>query len=131
MSKLFGLSLFSFLSLGAYSQVSFSVQQPPSVIIQKSQLWNITLINSGNSQMTVSIDLNVFDTKSDQRLMTAHTRQLTLNKGIRQLNAADLSPIDYRYLTSAFDLDRVSGALLPVGDYRACYTILSENKSGV
>jgi hypothetical protein len=129
MNKLLGFSIFMFLFLGSQAQLSFSAQQPPSGIVQKNQLWNITLINSGNSQLTVTIGLSLFDAKNDELIMTAYTRPLMLTTGIRQLNAGDVAPVDYHYLSPALDMDRLPGAFLPVGEYRACYTMLSDTKT--
>jgi len=131
MSKLLNIAILSLFVLSSKAQVSFSVQLPPSVVVQRNQLWNITLINSGNTQAVVTIDLSIFDAKNDQPLMTARTRSITLSNGIKQIRESDVGPIDYRYLSSSFDLGRLPGAFLPVGEYRACYTILSENKNGV
>jgi hypothetical protein len=42
---------------------------------------------------------------------------------MRQLKASDVEPVEYNYLSPTFDINKMSDALLPVGNYRACYTI--------
>jgi hypothetical protein len=129
MNKLFFFSLSLFFHLDLTAQLSFSVQQPPSGVVQSNQLWNVTLINSGNPQMTVMIAIRLFDPKNDQLLMTAYSRPIVLNSGVRQLNSSDVAPIDYNYVSPAFNVGRLGGSLLPVGEYRACYTIFPGNKN--
>jgi len=116
----FGLFLFT-----AFGQLSVSLHEPPAGIVQKNQLWNITLIYSGNSPTNVIIGLSLFDVKDNQVVMTAFSRSIALNKGVKQLKAADASPIDYNYFSPAFDISRLPDAFLPIGNYRACYTFYS------
>lgn len=108
------------------AQVSISVQEPPAGIVQKRQLWNLALINSGNNAIDVVVGLTLLDLSDNQPALTAFTRFITLNKGIRQLKVADIEPVDYQYVSPAFS--RLSDALLPIGNYQACYTVYISGK---
>lgn len=123
------LAIFVFSLLAARSQLSVSLHEPPSGVVQKSQLWNITLIWSGNTSTNVTIGLSLFDTKENQPVMTAFTRPVSLVNGVRQLRASDVEPVEYNYLSPAFDISRMSDAFLPVGGYRACYTLYTGERN--
>ena len=118
-----------FLINAAQAQLSVSLHEPPAGIVQKSQLWNFTVIYSGDLPVNVSIGLSLFDIKDNQVVMTAVTRPIALTKGVRQLRASDMAPVDYNYFSSAFDISRFPDGLLPIGEFRACYTVYAGNKN--
>lgn len=107
-------------------QLSISLQEPPAGVVQKSQLWNIALIYSGNTSINVVIRVSLVDSKDNQPVLTATTSQITILKGVKQLKLQDISPIDFNYYTPG--LSRLSDALLPVGNFRACYTVFNAAK---
>jgi hypothetical protein len=131
--RLFWLAVFVFSLYSAFAQLSVSLHEPPAGIVQKTQLWNITMIYSGNALINVTIGLSLFDIRDNQPLMTAYTKSITLSKGVKQLRASDVGPVEYSYFSSAFDLSRLPDAFLPIGNYRACYTVYtgSKNTEGV
>jgi hypothetical protein len=112
----------------ASAQLSVSIQEPPAGIVQKSQLWNITMIYAGTAPINVIVSLSLFDIKSNQPLMTATTRAILLNKGVKLLNSKEVMPVDYNFIAPAFENIRLTDAFLPIGNYRACYTFY-ENKT--
>ena len=113
----------------AQGQLSISLQEPPAGIVQKDQLWNIALIYASNDVARVTIGLSLFDAKNNQPVMTALSNPLTITKGVKQLKASDVAPIQYNYLSSVFNNSRIPNGLLPIGSYRACYTIYADAKS--
>jgi hypothetical protein len=117
---------FVLLAVAGQAQVSISVQEPPAGIVQKRQLWNLALINSGNDAIEVVVGLTLIDQSDNQPALTAFTRFITLNKGVKQLKAADIEPVNYEYASPAFS--RLSDALLPIGNYQACYTVYINGK---
>src|SRR5579875_2778409 len=106
----------------SWGQLSVSLHEPPSGIVQKSQLWNVTLIYTGNAPIQISIALTLSDIKDNETVMTAFTKPITLVKGIKQIKASDLGPIDYNYLSAGFTNSMFPDAFLPIGNYRACYS---------
>ncbi|MBO9204215.1 MULTISPECIES: hypothetical protein [Niastella] len=118
--SLYGM-LLVLLAVAGNAQVSISVQEPPAGIVQKRQLWNLALINSANEPFDVIVGLTLIDLSDNQPALSAFTGFITLNKGVKQLKVADIEPIDYEYVSPAFS--RLNDALLPVGNYQACYTV--------
>jgi hypothetical protein len=119
--RLLYVTLLILFVVAGKAQVSISVQEPPAGIVQKKQLWNLAMIYSGNNTVNVVIGLTLVDLTDNQPVLTAFTRSLLLTKGVKQLKAADTEPLDYKYVSPAFS--RLSDALLPVGNYQACYTV--------
>jgi hypothetical protein len=112
----------------ASAQVSITVQAPPVGIVQKHQLWNLSLIYSGNDPLSVTIGINVVDINDNQPVLTAFSRSVLLTKGVKMLRAADVSPVDYTYLSTSFN--RSMDGFMPVGNYRVCYTVYAAMRKG-
>lgn len=109
------------------AQLSMSLQEPPPGIVQKQQLWNITLLYNGNNPITVSIGISLVDVRDNQPVLTALSRPITLTHGVRRLRVADVAPIDYNYFSPSFS--RLSETFLPIGNYRACYSVYNGSKN--
>ncbi len=107
------------------AQVSLQATVPTVGLIQKNQLWNLTLINSSNRNFDCRLQLAIRDRSTGQEVITATTGQFILAAGAKQLNANLLAPIQYNYL-NAFAGNQLQ-ALLPVGTYIACYTLTADN----
>lgn len=112
----------SVLALRAVAQVSMTVQLPPAGVLQKAQLWNIVLVSASNNPENVRITLRLMDAQTNQPVLTGITRIITLNKGAKQLRAADVMPVQYEYLNAT--TDRSVNGLLSAGNYIACYSLM-------
>lgn len=95
-------------------------------IIQKSQLWNLLVINTLPGEAEISISLVLQDRQTGYTLMTAQSGNIKLAKGSKQLNEQAVFPVQYRYET-IFNNNNQQ-ALLPVGNYLACYSVISTAK---
>jgi len=119
------------LSLGMtalQAQISMTLQVPPAGVLVKNQLWNMLLVNSGASSATVRVQLTLMDERNNTPVLTAMSAPLLLTHGARQLQAKDLSPIQYNYSGPSFHADQDPNGLLPVGSYQACYTVMAPEK---
>ncbi len=113
------------LSLRAGAQVSMTVQLPPAGVLFKAQLWNIVLVSASNRTEYVKITLRLMDAKTNQPVLTGITRSIILPKGAKQLQVADVMPVQYEYLSAA--IDRSVNGMLTAGNYLACYSLYVEN----
>lgn len=109
------------LSLQATAQVNMTVQLPPTGVMQKAQLWNILLVSASTSSIWVRVELRVTDAQSNQPVLTGVSRNIMLNKGAKQLQVADVTPVTYEYLSPT--ADRNANGLLMAGTYTACYSV--------
>jgi hypothetical protein len=105
-------------------QVTMVVQVPPTGVMMKSQLWNLALVYAGSGTTSVTLQLTLFGAKDNQPVMTAQTGPLLLNKGANPITASLVSPVQYNYLSSIFNVDRDPNGFLPVGNYKACYSVV-------
>lgn len=116
------------LSFRAGAQVSMTALVPPAGVIQKAQLWNILLISASDAPVKVRVALRLMDSKTNEPILTGITRVIMLQKGAKQLQADDVMPVQYEYLSPA--ADRSVNGLLFAGNYIACYTVLiDDNKT--
>lgn len=118
------------LSFTGIGQVSITPQLPPIGVMLKKQLWNASVVYTGNASIYVRINLAITDIATNQPVITANTGTILLSNGAKQIKAEDLAPIKYQYLLDGFT-DRNPDGFLPAGSYQACYTvILSDEFNG-
>ncbi|MHA4810994.1 hypothetical protein ACX0G9_22995 [Flavitalea flava] len=111
-------------NISLQAQVTLALQVPPVGVMQKSQLWNMALINTGDAGINVMIELTLLSAKDNQPVLRATTRPIFLFKGTTQINAKDVAPVQYNYLSPVFNVDRDPNGFLPVGNYKVCYAII-------
>jgi hypothetical protein len=104
------------------AQVSMTVQVAPEGIIQKPQLWNFLVVNNENAPVQVKISLSMTDVQTNDPVLTASSAAVFVNSGATPLLAANLSPIQYEYLSSRVT-DPDPNGFLPIGQYQVCYTL--------
>ena len=110
------------------AQVTMTLQMPPTGVLLKKQLWNMSLVYTGSLPIRVKITLTLSDLSTDEPLLTASTGLITLNKGAKVLQAADFTPIQYQFLSSAIG-DRDPDGYLAAGNYQACYIVVQANEA--
>lgn len=125
---LFGVSLF-FLSICS-AQVVVSLQLPPSGVLQKSQLWNMLVVNGAGEKFNMVVELNVFDSRNGNRVFSASSRMIEINAGAKQIRMNDLMPVQYQYINSLYQMDAGMNGLLPVGSFKFCYNFFRINEKG-
>lgn len=112
------------ITFWGFGQLSISVQSPPAGFVQKTQLWNLAIINASNNSIRIRISLTLLDMRENQPVFTAVTQPFTIEKGVKQVRYQDIVPVDYNYFTTSFS--RLTDAFLPVGYYRACYAVYED-----
>lgn len=111
------------VKISTIAQVSLQPNIPPVGMLQKSQLWNVLVINSSNTALDCKLQLLLRDRNTGQEVLTATTGFFNIGAGAKQLNINLLNPIQYNYLVNGID-SRLQG-LLPAGNYLACYSLSS------
>lgn len=100
------------------AQVSVEVQHLPGGLVQRENLWNIVLVNNSKDVAEVTLQLEVKSITSGQVLLTGTAPRLSLEPGVKVVNAAMIQPIVYNFSDPAF-----SENFLPFGDYLICYRV--------
>lgn len=130
MKKLF-IGLIISAALQAKSQLLVNLQLPPNGVMQKSQLWNMTVTNTGTMPLSVHIEIMFTDLQNSMQVMSGATQVITIAPGTMQLNNSLLQPIQYNILSLAYNVDASPNGLLPVGDFEVCYSFMSHRLDGV
>ncbi len=130
MKKIFVLALM-LAGLQVNSQLLVNLQLPPNGVMHKSQLWNMTITNTGATTISIHIELMFTDAINSMQVMSAATLAITAAPGVTQLNNSLLQPIQYNVLSPAYTVDASPNGLLPVGDFEVCYSFLSHYIDGV
>jgi len=120
MKKIIFVTLLLFINYLGIAQVTMQPLLPQVGLFQKSQLWNILLVNSAEYPLQCYVVLSLQDRQSGAEIMSATSGSFTLDKGSKQLNEAILTPIQYSYFS--FSGDKVND-FLPVGSYNACFKL--------
>lgn len=119
------------LALQGRSQLYVNWQLPPMGIVEKSQLWNMLVTNTGNAAYPVHLELTFSNVSTGQPIMSASSQTVILEPGIKQLNANLLGPIQYNNLSSGFIIDAAPSGLLPAGAFEVCYSYFKHTPEGV
>lgn len=108
------------------AQISFSLQLPPTGILLKKQLWNMTIVNSSAYAIGIRVNINLVSIIDNTPLLTARSKPLQVAPGARQLTANDFTPIMYTYISPSVT-DRNPDGFLPIGNFQACYTVSNDD----
>jgi hypothetical protein len=111
---------------GLLAQVTINLQLPPVGIVQKSQLWNLSLINTGSSAVVVKLNMVMIDVATGQSVLSASTNTINLPQGSRLLQYIELLPITYTVLNSNYNVNPASNGFLPVGNFNVCYQVMKQ-----
>jgi len=124
MKKYFVLLLLGMKLTDLRAQVVLNLQLPPAGLTVKSQLWNLSVVNTANQSMQARMELSMVSVSNNQTVLTATTRTLDFPKGLKQLHAAEVAPVIYNVLASGYNIDGSPEGFLPVGTFQLCYTLV-------
>jgi hypothetical protein len=102
-----------------HAQLAATLQVPLSGIVQKNDLWNMILVNSGSQIEQLQVQLQLSDNGTGRVIANGATRVFALPKGAKQIRVNDLMPVRYNQLSGGMDN---TGNFLSVGSFTACYT---------
>ena len=124
--SLIALTFLVAYALTGHTQLLITPQLSPTGILKKDQLWNIVVMNNNDQSLDVQLQVSMIGIKSGVKVLNGSSRVFTLTKGVRQLQVADLGPVQYDYASSEIT-DHVVNGLLPVGEYQVCYTLFEQS----
>jgi hypothetical protein len=102
------------------------VPVPAGNIYLKSQLWNLSVSNTGTGTVQARINANMKDVQTNLTVLSAMTGFFTLPPGMRAVQMQSLEPILYNY-GSGMVPDRSADGMLPLGKYQVCYQLILVN----
>lgn len=125
MQKLIFSVIFIFMIFMAKAQVLINLL--PQLGLQvKSQLWSISMINTGNEILNVKLDMTLTDISTGQIVLSGSSRFFSLPRGAKQIQMSDLVPIQYNVLNSIYNINSNPDGFLPVGAFVVCFSVLKQ-----
>ena len=107
-----------------FCQVLINLQLPEAGLTVKSQLWNMSLVNTASQGCEVQLQMIMTDRSDNRPLLSATSRMFYLPKGIRQIKSSDILPLTYTVLDPGAGLDNSPGGFLPAGTFLFCYKVI-------
>ncbi|MBN9381986.1 MAG: hypothetical protein J0H74_14560 [Chitinophagaceae bacterium] len=124
MKNIFFFLLTAVIAPVVNAQVVINPQLPPGGLTVKSQLWNLSVVNTSNGSIQAQIELSMIDASNNQTVLTATTRVLDFPKGMKQLHAGEAAPVTYNILSADYHLNGSADGFLPVGTFQLCYSVI-------
>ena len=122
MKKTIAFILFLLIGYLCMAQVTIQPFLPQTGLFQKSQLWNVLVVNSSSEDLfDCYLVLSLQDRESGAEILSATSGYFSLGKEAKQLNTAVLTPVQYTYFS--FTGDKTND-FLPVGNYTACFKLI-------
>lgn len=118
------LCCFVLASCFAQAQVLIKTQLPPVGLVLKSQLWNLSVVNTGSQSLTVQVEMLVTNASTNQKVFTGTTKMLTLTRGLNRVTPVSAAPVSYNVLSPDYNINVNQEGFLPVGIYTVCYNVL-------
>ena len=112
-------------------QILMNLQLPSPGINIKPQLWNMSLINSSASPLSVRIEMSMSDMGNNRLVLSGVSRNIILQTGANQFTYNDLFPITYNASNPSYQVDNNPEGFLPVGTFNICYTVLWQNNDAL
>src|SRR5258707_4149327 len=70
---------------------------PTGGIYLKSQLWNISVTNTGTTTVEATLHLDMKDIQTHQTVLSAQTAAFRVSPGIKKIQPSYLEPVVYNY----------------------------------
>jgi len=124
MKKIIMFLLAGFLSGTMTGQVLVNLQLPAVGLSVKSQLWNMTVSNTGSEALSIKISMIMTDIGTGQQVLSGSTGLLNLPTGNNFFQYGDILPVSYVVLNNSYAIDALPDGVLPPGNYNICYEVL-------
>jgi hypothetical protein len=127
MKKIIFLWLFLAAVFLVNGQVLLKTQLPGAGAVLKSQLWNLSLVNTSSQAISVRIEMLMTNNATNQRVLSGVTKLFNIGRGVYQVTPANIIPVSYNVLSPEYNLNIAQEGLLPVGVFNVCYTVVEVN----
>jgi len=108
-------------------QVLLKTQLPVSGLVLKSQLWNLSLVNTSAQSLNVKIEMLFTNISNGQKIMSGVSKVFRLPRGAYQVNPGNVAPVIYNILSPGYNLNINQDGFLPVGMFNVCYTLIGSS----
>lgn len=131
MRKILLATSLTCLLFSVRAQVLINLQLPPAGLQVKSQLWNLSLVNTTNAGFNVQLNMTLADLTTGQPILTGTTTVFNLPAGLKQIQLSDVVPIQYNVVNNSYNINNSSDGFLPIGTFLVCFDVLKINSETV
>ncbi len=124
------LTILSFAFTKIHAQVVVILQQPPPNQLNISDLWKLTLNNTGSNSYRVYLEGTV-DEEKDGRILEGKSQVFDLPKGIKIITSKDVSAANITYKNNKYKEIILRTGNPPSGNYTICINVMIENGSQI
>ena len=103
-----------------HAQVMLQSNFPQIGMVQKNQLWSLSIINGSNILYQCKLALVVKNRTTNEEMLVANSALFSLQMGTKQVQLNAVAPISNNYTHPDFNKQN---NLLPIGSYTVCYTL--------
>jgi len=96
---------------------------PTGGVYLRSQLWNVSVSNTGTSTVEATIHMEMKDMETGVVALSAQTSAFQVRPGVQKVHLSSLEPVIYNAGPGTSG-GRSSNATLPVGKYQVCYQLI-------
>lgn len=104
-----------------HAQYNIVTILPSGSIYMRSQLWLLSVSNTGRNTVQAKMQLQLTDIYTRQTVLTAVSGNFTLSPGVKRIDARALEPVQYNGPGGM--IDQSPNSFIPPGRYRLCYQL--------
>lgn len=112
-------------------QVIVTPQLQGNGVLQKQQLWDMLLTNSGTTSVMGHIQVVLGDNSTGQPILTGTGKTFSIAPGNLMINAAMMEPIQYTQLNGTYVIDPGPNGFLPLGNFSVCISYFRHESEAV
>lgn len=119
MKKSLLLLTYILFSVSCFPQVTVKLQQPPPNQLRASDIWKITLINSGKSAVELTLN-GILEKAGEGVIIDGKSKQFTLPPGVKRITYEEVKSGSVNFKSGAWRETFTRTGNAPSGDYTIC-----------
>lgn len=127
MRKIFLFIIYTSFVISNFAQVSVHLQQPPPNQLRATDLWRLTLINSGKSTLAITL-YGTLEASGQGIIVEGNSKLLSLSPGVKIITYDDVKNGDVSFKSGKWHDAFMRTSNAPSGDYTICIHV--KDKSG-
>lgn len=126
MRKIILLIMMFFLTCLSFAQVSVKLQQPPPNQLRATDIWKLTLINSGRTTLQITL-YGTLEEAGAGIIVEGNSKPISLPPGMKTITYDDVKSGNVNFKSGKWREAFTSTGNAPSGDYEICVYIKNES----
>ncbi|MBX2922747.1 MAG: hypothetical protein KF746_11185 [Chitinophagaceae bacterium] len=123
--KIFIIPLLLLSAFASTAQVIVTPQWQRTGVLQKQQLWNMLLTNTGQGTVNGHLEVVLADIVTGQPILTGIGKAFAVAPGNMQVNATLMEPVQYIQMDASYVIEPGPNGFLPLGTFSVCISYFS------